>query len=77
MKCIFTLLYALVLISSATSAADIQTPFRNETQSPIKNYNRATPTLVTSGTIGTGGVKEPAKKGFATVIDLHTEIVFE
>ena len=73
MKYIFSLLYALVLISPAASAADIQVPFGNEIQSPIKNYNRATPTLATSGTIGTGGVKELAEKGFATIIDLRTE----
>jgi len=73
MKYIFTLLYALVLISPAASAADIQVPFGNEIQSPIKNYNRATPTLATSGTIGTGGVNELAEKGFATIIDLRTE----
>jgi uncharacterized protein (TIGR01244 family) len=73
MKYIFTLLYTLVLISPAASAADIQVPFGNEMQSPIKNYNRATPTLATSGTIGTGGVKELAEKGFATIIDLRTE----
>jgi len=73
MKYIFILLYTLVLISPATSAADIQVPFGNEIQSPIKNYNRATPILATSGTIGTGGVKELAEKGFATIIDLRTE----
>jgi uncharacterized protein (TIGR01244 family) len=73
MKYIFTLLYVLVLISPTASAADIQVPFGNEIQSPIKNYNRATPTLATSGTIGAGGVKELAEKGFATIIDLRTE----
>ena len=75
MKYIFTLLYALVLIPSTASASatDIQVPFGNEIQSPIKNYNRATPTLATSGAIGTGGVKELAEKGFATIIDLRTE----
>lgn len=73
MKYIFTLLYAIVFISPAASAADIQVPFGSEIQSTIKNYNRATPTLATSGTIGTGGVKELAEKGFATIIDLRTE----
>ena len=73
MKYIFTLLYALVLISPAALATDTQVPFGNEIQGPIKNYNRATPTMATSGTIGTGGVKELAEKGFATIIDLRTE----
>ena len=73
MKYIFSLLYTLVLISTAASAADIQVPFGNEMRSPIKNYNRATPTMATSGTIDTGGVNELAEKGFATIIDLRTE----
>lgn len=72
MKYIFTLLYAFVIISPATLAADTQVPFGNEMKSLITNYNRATPTLATSGTIGAGGVKELAKKGFATIIDLRT-----
>jgi uncharacterized protein (TIGR01244 family) len=73
MKYIFILLYVLVLISPSASAADIQVPFGNEIRSQIKNYNWATLTLATSGTIGAGGVKELAEKGFATIIDLRTE----
>ncbi len=71
MKYLFVLPCFLVLTSPAF--ADIQVPFGTEIQSPIKNYNRATPTLATSGIIGKGGVKELAKKGFATIIDLRTE----
>jgi uncharacterized protein (TIGR01244 family) len=71
MKHIFTLLLALAIVFPAF--ADVQVPFGNEIQSSIKNYNRATPTLATSGTIGEGGVKELAEKGFITIIDLRTE----
>ena len=71
MKYLFILSCFLVLTSPAF--ADIQVPFGNEIQSPIKNYNRATPTIATSGTIGKGGVKELAKRGFVTIIDLRTE----
>ena len=73
MKYIVTLLYAFVIISPAASAADMQAPFGSELQNLIKNYNRATPTIATSGTISTGSVKELAEKGFATIIDLRTE----
>jgi len=73
MKYIVTLLYAFVTISLAASAADMQVPFGSELQNLIKNYNRATPTLATSGTISTGGIKELAEKGFSTIIDLRTE----
>jgi uncharacterized protein (TIGR01244 family) len=71
MKNIVTLLFVLTFVSPAS--ADFQVPFGNEINSPIKNYNRATPTLATSGTIGEGGVEELAKKGFATIIDLRTK----
>jgi uncharacterized protein (TIGR01244 family) len=73
MKYIVTLLYVFVIISSPASATDLQVPFGSELQNLIKNYNRATPTLATSGTISAGAVKELAEKGFATVIDLRTE----
>jgi|TARA_B110000914_G_scaffold121972_1_gene106404 uncharacterized protein (TIGR01244 family) len=73
MKYIVTFLYTFLIISSAASATDKQVPFGSELQSSIKNYNRATSTLATSGTISTGGVKELAEKGFATIIDLRTE----
>ena len=73
MKYIVTLLYVFVIISSPASAADLQVPFGSQLQNLIKNYNRATPTLATSGTISTGAVKELAEKGFATIIDLRTE----
>ena len=62
MKYISTLLHAFVIISPAALAADMQVPFGSELQNLIKNYNRATPTLATSGTISTGGVKKLAKK---------------
>ena len=73
MKYIVTLLYVFLIISSPASAADLQVPFGSQLQNLIKNYNRATPTLATSGTISTGAVKELAEKGFATIIDLRTE----
>ena len=72
MKYIVTLLYVFVIISSPASATDLQVPFGSELQNLIKNYNRATPTLATSGTISAGAVKELAEKGFATVIDLRS-----
>ena len=71
MKYSFALPCFLIFISP--TFADIQVPFGNGIKSSIKNYNRATPTLATSGTIGKGGVKELAEKGFATIIDLRTE----
>ena len=73
MKYIVTFLYTFLIISSAASATDKQVPFGSELQSSIKNYNRATSTLATSGTISTGGVKELAEKGFATIIDRSTK----
>lgn len=68
MKYIVTLLYVFVIISSPASAADLQVPFGSQLQNLIKNYNRATPTLATSGTISTGAVKELAEKGLLQLL---------
>ena len=51
--------------------ANEQAPFGNQV-SEVKNYNRATSQIATSGVIG-DGAQALAKHGFKTIIDLRTE----
>ena len=71
MKYLLILLVSLVF--SNTSFAADQVPFAGEINSSIKNYNRATPLLATSGALGDGAVAELAEKGITTIINLRTE----
>jgi uncharacterized protein (TIGR01244 family) len=48
-----------------------EAPFGNKVTSSVLNYNRATPKVATSGVIAQGGVKELARYGFRTIIDLR------
>ena len=59
-----------ITTSSMAFAAD-QVPFASDITSVVKNYNRATPLLATSGRLGEGAVKELAQKGITTIIDLR------
>lgn len=63
---ILTFLYAMVPLASS------QVPFGNEIKT-IKNYNRATTQLATSGSLSKGSAQELAQHGFKTIIDLRTE----
>lgn len=67
------IIFLLLLTFPISACADEKVPFANEIKSEIKNYNRATTTLATSGALGEGAVKELSKKEFATIIDLRTE----
>ncbi len=61
-----------VTFSSAAFAAS-QVPFSSELSSKVKNYNRATPLLATSGAIDSAAINELAQKGITTIINLRTE----
>ena len=67
------IIFLLVLTLPISACADEKVPFANELESEIKNYNKATTTLATSGALGEGAVQELAEKGFATIIDLRTQ----
>ena len=62
-------LFSLLLMGIAH--ANEQASFGNQV-SAVKNYNRATSQIATSGVIGEG-VQELAAHGFKTIIDLRTE----
>lgn len=63
--------FAILLISGSVYATN-QIPYVNQV-SFIKNYNRATKHIATSGYISEGGLQVLHKFGFKTVIDLRTE----
>lgn len=63
---ILTFLYAMVSLASS------QVPFGNEIKT-VKNYNRATTLLATSGSLSEVSTQELAQHGFKTIIDLRTE----
>ncbi len=71
MKYILTFL-AVITFSNISFAAD-QVPFGSDISSYIKNYNRASTLLATSGVLGEDAIIELAEKGIATVINLRTE----
>lgn len=66
-----TILLLLGLLFSNISYASDQIPFGNQV-STIKNYNRATSQIATSGIIGDKGAALLAEHGFKTIIDLRT-----
>ena len=76
MKHIQPIRFVLSLLFMLTIAfpvfAEGTVPFASEITSTIKNYNRATTTLATSGTLGEGALKELAAHGITTIIDLRT-----
>ncbi len=59
-------------LSAGTAHATNQAPFGNQVNT-IKNYNRATSQIATSGVVGNAGVKALAEQGVKTIIDLRTE----
>ncbi len=65
------ILLAVLSFSQVSLAAD-QVPFGSEMKSSIKNYNRATPLLATSGALGEGAIKELSEKGVTTIINLRS-----
>ena len=65
------LILVVTLLSGSVYAAN-KTPYANQV-SYIKNYNRATKQIATSGFISDGGLQVLLKFGFKTVIDLRTE----
>ena len=71
MKHITAIAILLGLLFSNISYASDQIPFGNQV-SAIKNYNRATSQIATSGIIGDKGAKLLAEQGFKTIIDLRT-----
>lgn len=71
MKTIIGSIVLLSLLFFGTAHASGQAPFGNQV-SEVKNYNRATSQIATSGVIGEG-VSALAANGFKTIIDLRTE----
>lgn len=63
--------FVVLLISGSVYAAT-QIPYVNQINF-IKNYNRATKFIATSGSIEEGGLPILRKFGFKTIIDLRTE----
>lgn len=72
MRIIRSSLLILIALFAIVSYASTQVPFGNEIKT-IKNYNRATTQLATSGSLGEGSAQELAQHGFKTIIDLRTE----
>ena len=65
-------LLVMTALLAIISHASTQVPFGNEIKT-VKNYNRATTQLATSGSLNEGSVQELAQHGFKTIIDLRTE----
>ncbi len=68
--------YLLILLAvfsfSNTSFAAEKVPFGSEISANIKNYNRATTLLATSGVLTESAITELAEKGITTIINLRT-----
>ena len=71
MKPITFLMIMLGILFASITHASNQIPFGNQVSS-IKNYNRATSQIATSGIIGDNGAEVLAAQGFKTIIDLRT-----
>jgi uncharacterized protein (TIGR01244 family) len=72
MKTITSIIILSSFLLAGTAYATNQAPFGNQV-SAIKNYNRATSQIATSGVIGENGAETLAEKGFKTIIDLRTQ----
>lgn len=72
MKTITSITILLSILLAGAAYATNQTPFGNQV-SAVKNYNRATSQIATSGVIGENGAGTLAEKGFKTIIDLRTQ----
>ena len=72
MKTITFIIILSSILLTGTAYATNQTPFGNQV-SAVKNYNRATSQIATSGVIGENGAETLAEKGFKTIIDLRTQ----
>jgi len=68
------LVSALILSSLVSSAfASDNAPFASVFGDNIKNYNRATSKIVTSGVLTEKGIDQLSEHGFKTIIDLRTK----
>ncbi|MDP1558121.1 MAG: protein tyrosine phosphatase family protein [Nitrosomonas sp.] len=72
MKISISITILLGLFLAGTAFASNQMPFGSQAPA-VKNYNRATSQIATSGIIGEEGIKVLAVHGFKTIIDLRTE----
>jgi uncharacterized protein (TIGR01244 family) len=72
MKTIISIIILLSILLAGTAYATNQIPFGNQV-SAVKNYNRATSQIATSGIIGEKGTEILAEQGFKTIIDLRTK----
>ena len=72
MKTIISIIILLSILLAGTAYATNQTPFGNQV-SAVKNYNRTTSQIATSGIIGEKGIEILAEQGFKTIIDLRTQ----
>jgi uncharacterized protein (TIGR01244 family) len=67
-------LLIFVLAISLNSVAEMsQVPFGDQVGSSVRNYNRTTPDIATSGAIGQGGLEHLKNLGFKSILDLRTE----
>ena len=67
-----SIIFFLIILCTTPTYAMTQIPFGNQV-STIKNYNRATSQIATSGVIGEKGAEILVKRGFKTIIDLRTQ----
>lgn len=72
MKTITSIIILLSILLTGTAYATNLMPYENQV-SIVKNYNRATPQIATSGEIGEKGAEILAEHGFKTIIDLRTQ----
>ena len=71
MKYLFMVLL-LVSFANPVLAGD-KIPYAGDFERDIRNYNRASTSLATAGSLGNGAVAELAEKGFSAIIDLRKE----
>lgn len=72
MKYIAVNIILLGILFTSAVYAENQAPFGSQINA-VKNYNRATSQIATSGVIGKNGVEILAEQGFKTIIDLRTQ----
>ncbi len=72
MRYILSIFVMVLFLTPSFVLANDQVPFGSEITSSIKNYNRATPLLATSGALNENAIRELAAKGIKTIINLRT-----
>lgn len=73
MLAVLSALWAASAQAASAQAASPQAPFGDKVSAAIKNYNRATPHIATSGKYDPAAIAELKALGFTAVLDLRAQ----